>query len=364
MERMIKNVIFDWSGTLVDDLPAVLDATNHVFAQAGLQPLSMEDFRREFSLPFAGFYKRFLPHVEPRQLEQWFHHRFSQVHSQLIQPIPHAREFLEFCSRSGMRTFVLSSVREDHFNLQAAQVGFDSFLGRRYLGVWDKRDCIHSLIQENGLERSETVFVGDMIHDVETARHGGVRSCAVLTGYNNLNQLRGSEPDWIVEHLTEFRRFLESMRGGSSGAMPSTKSSRLPVVTVGALIFREDGRMLLVRTRKWSDLWGIPGGKIEWGESSEAALRRELLEETGLPVRNIEFVMVQDTILSKEFYKEAHFVLLNYRCQVDVAVGAATPGVRLNDEAQDYQWVSPEDGLKLPLNLPTRVLIEKVRERL
>ena len=48
-----------------------------------------------------------------------------------------------------------------------------------------------------------------MEHDIETARHGGVHSCAVLTGYNTLEQLREAKPDLIVEHLSELRGLLE-----------------------------------------------------------------------------------------------------------------------------------------------------------
>jgi len=48
-----------------------------------------------------------------------------------------------------------------------------------------------------------------MQHDMETARHGGVFSCGVLTGYNRLEQLRASRPDLIVEHLGELRAILE-----------------------------------------------------------------------------------------------------------------------------------------------------------
>lgn len=43
---VIRNVIFDWSGTLVDDLPAVIEASNHVFRLAGVPPMSREQFRR------------------------------------------------------------------------------------------------------------------------------------------------------------------------------------------------------------------------------------------------------------------------------------------------------------------------------
>jgi phosphoglycolate phosphatase-like HAD superfamily hydrolase len=45
---VIRNVIFDWSGTLVDDLPAVWKATNYVLAQADRAELTLEQFRAEF----------------------------------------------------------------------------------------------------------------------------------------------------------------------------------------------------------------------------------------------------------------------------------------------------------------------------
>jgi ADP-ribose pyrophosphatase YjhB (NUDIX family) len=112
----------------------------------------------------------------------------------------------------------------------------------------------------------------------------------------------------------------------------------------------------MVRTHKWSDKWGIPGGKIKWGETSEDALRREILEETNVEISAIEFVLVQDCIRSPEFYRESHFILLNYRCR---AVGE--PRVRLNEEAREFRWVTPEEALKLDLNQPTRVLLEAVQ---
>ena len=51
---MIRNIIFDWSGTLVDDLPAVLRATNHVFRQAGREELSLDQFRAGNVFPTAN----------------------------------------------------------------------------------------------------------------------------------------------------------------------------------------------------------------------------------------------------------------------------------------------------------------------
>ncbi len=357
MRRVLRNVIFDWSGTLVDDLPAVLEATNHVLRQAGLPEMTRDRFRAEFQLPFTGFYEKYLPHVPMEQLEAWFHGRFREVqHS--VEELPHARAFLEWCRERGLRTLLLTTMHPDHYAVQTRANRFDAFLDHPYLGVWDKREKIHEILARHALVPAETVFIGDMEHDVETARHGGIRSVAVLTGYNNGRQLRQAGPDLIVEHLGELRSILERNGLELRPAAGTEGGRRAPVVTVGAAIFDEAGRVLMVRTHKWSDRWGIPGGKVKYGESCEDALRRELEEETGLDVAEVRFVLVQDCIHSEEFYRDEHFVLLNYRC-----VTSRPESVRLNDEAQEFRWLAPGEALGLDLNRPTRVLLEALTSR-
>lgn len=355
---VIRNIIFDWSGTLVDDLPAVWQASNHALQLAGVPPLTLDQFRAEFSLPFKPFYDRHVPHVALEQLEGWFHARFRQIQDSVL-PLPHAREFLVFCRERRVRTFVLSTVHPDHFAVQQSSTGFGEFLERPYLDVRDKRERIHGILAENNLAPGETLFIGDMQHDIETARHGGIASCAVLTGYQSLDQLRAVHPDLIVEHLGELRRLLQ--RHGMKLHPPPSPDGHLsppPIPTVGALIFDPSGRVLMVRTHKWSGLWGIPGGKIKFGERSEDALRRELLEETQLEIHDIQFVLAQDCIRSPEFYREEHFILLNYTCRC-----AGAPAVRLNEEAQEFRWLPLPDAFKLPLNQPTRILLEAVASR-
>ena len=358
---MIRNIIFDWSGTLVDDLPAVLKASNYVLAQTGTPPMSLEQFREEFQLPFTSFYDRHAPNVPLAQLEDWFHKEFRQSQDSVTE-LPHARAFLEFCRANKLRTFLLSAIHGDHFKEQCRLTGFDAFLERPYTGVRDKREKIHEVLRENGLAPEETLFIGDMEHDIATAKHGGVHSCAVLTGYQTLEQLRAAKPDVIVEHLSELRGLLEKHRFHLEAAGPGAQlpaSPEMPLATVGALIFNAHGEALLIRTHKWSNKWGIPGGKIKFGEAAHAALRREILEETGLRISGIEFVLAQDCIHSREFYKDAHFVLLNYvaRCP------AKNPRVVLNDEGREYKWLTLAAAKKLPLNRPTKVLIDAVLRR-
>jgi phosphoglycolate phosphatase len=207
-QKKIRNIIFDWSGTLVDDLPAVWKATNYVFTQAGIATLTLEQFRAEFCLPFTRFYERYLPHVAMPQLEQWFHACSQDVQDAAVE-LPHARAFLEFCRAHQVRTFVLSSVHTDHYVVQSVRTGLCEFIDRPYVQVWDKRTKIAQVLEENRLVKEETLFIGDMQHDIETAKHGGIHSCAVLTGYQTRAQLEAVNPDLIVEHLDELQRILK-----------------------------------------------------------------------------------------------------------------------------------------------------------
>lgn len=352
---MIRNIIFDWCGTLVNDLEAVWKATNRTFELSGVEPLSLETFRREFSLPFRPFYQRYTPHVEPNQLEVWFLDAFEKEQDS-VHPFPHSASFLNYCQEKEISTFVLSSIHSTHFATHLQRTGFGCYFHEVYVGVHDKRHKIHEILEQHQLTPGETLFVGDMQHDMDTAKHGGTRSCGVLTGFNTLQQLQSSEPDLIVEHLGELQRLLE----GSDGKMPnnSVRSSkpkdRFPIATVGALIFDPNDRVLMIQTHKWSNKWGIPGGKIEFGEASVQALEREIMEETNLSVSNIEFVMVQDAVFPEEFYRPEHFLLLNYACRC-----ASAEDVKLNHEAQMFRWVSIDEAYALDLNQPTRVLLDQ-----
>jgi len=342
---MFRNLIFDWSGTLVDDLGPVIEATNTVMGKYDLPPFDREEFRRRFRLPYREFYAELLPHVPLDELESHFRPAFEAALTP-VTILPHAREKLEWCAALGIRTFVLTSMDPTSFECQMDAFGLRDFFEATYSGVLDKREIILRILEIHGLDPRETAFVGDMTHDVETARHGGISSIAVLTGYNHPEILASVRPDLTVPDLGVLRALFDRRQTFSR-----------PIATVGALIHDGAGRILMIRTHKWSHKWGIPGGKIKRGETSITALHREVQEETALAIDRVRFVMVQDSIDSSEFMYREHFILLNY-----VARACGTE-VRLNDEAEEFRWLAPAEALNLDLNQPTRVLLLECMER-
>lgn len=130
-----------------------------------------------------------------------------------------------------------------------------------------------------------------------------------------------------------------------------------PLPTVGAIIVAPDGEILLVRSHKWHDLWTIPGGKIEIGEPMEKAVVREVKEETNLNVINPRLINVQDCIFSEQFYRPKHFIFHDYVCYI--VDSKHKKDVVLNEEAQEYAWLTSEQAAAYPLTVQMRYLLKK-----
>lgn len=343
----IKNIILDWSGTFVNDLMPVVTATNHILKQFGKPEMSVEEFRASFRLPFVEWYQEVLPEVSLKQIEEFYQTAFTDLENE-VELLPGAREFLDFCAEREVPLFLLSSISQRHYEEQSVRLDVQKYFRQAYAQTMDKRHTIQELLAEHDLNADETLFVGDMVHDIESGHHGGVITCAVLTGYDDVNKLKSANPELLFPGIDGLQGFLEKHNFQLGGGEPV-------VATVGALIYEPDDKMLMVRTHKWSHKWGIPGGKIKFNEASEDALRREIEEETGLAITDIRFEVVQDCLLPEEFYRRAHFLLLNYTAR------AASREVQLNEEAEEYRWCTMEEALALDLNGPTRTLLEHVR---
>lgn len=204
---MLRNLLLDWSGTLADDLEPVIKASNEIFRHFGRTELSREEFRQHFRLPFSGFYAEFIPEATDEGLETLYERFFSGLHGE-VDLLPGTVEFLEFCRLSGRRIFLLSTIKHSHFEAQAGRLGVRDAFEHPYTEVRDKREKICDILRERNLDPSETAFVGDMVHDIETARHGGVTSIALLTGFDPVDKLVAARPDVLVKDLATLQRIL------------------------------------------------------------------------------------------------------------------------------------------------------------
>ena len=208
---MIRNIILDWSGTVVDDLGAVVQATNDVFREFGRAEISREAFRSEFALPSSRFYERFLPGVPMERIEEVYHRQF-QVRRGEVGLLPGVSEFLEFCRGSNRPLYGISTMYGHHFNEQARRLEVQDYFLRVYVEVIDKATEIRRVLAENHLVPPEPAFVGDMAHDIEAAKKGDVLSVGILTGFDTVDKLAAAGAALVIRSFGELKQLLAAPR--------------------------------------------------------------------------------------------------------------------------------------------------------
>lgn len=205
---MFRNILFDWSGTLCDDMALTIEATNYVLGQYDRAPLDRAAFRAEFQLPYPDYYATKIPEARLEDLENYYRKAFA-TSTVGVTLIPFAREFMEYCRVRGIRCFALTSMDPKAFDEQSRQLGIHPYFEHVHSGVHNKEHYIPEVMRMHGLNPAETAFIGDMQHDIRAAHCAGVTGIGVLTGYNNAEQLSQAEPDFVVPHLGALRQLMD-----------------------------------------------------------------------------------------------------------------------------------------------------------
>lgn len=340
---MIESLIFDWSGTLADDFDATLAATNETLVALGGESVDRETYRRDFVIPVMGFYQSRLPGRTLEEIDQVFF-AAMKAQPQGYELFPGAMDLLATAKSRGKKIFILSTMATELLVEAINKLGISAYIDGIYGDASDKSQVLPKLIRDNGLQADRSVFAGDTEHDMEVGRSSGVCLAASIYGYTSEEKMRATRPDYVMHDLAQLATALDR------DYMIDTK--KLVIATVGGVIARPDGKILVVRTTKWSNTYGIPGGKIDYGETMLAAYLREIKEETGLDVDDSQFIMIQDCIESKEFVKPRHFLLINYFSRTSNPEKLMT-----NYEIDESKWVYPEEAFELKLNEPTRVVL-------
>lgn len=345
---MISSLILDWAGTLADDVHVTLEATNTTLMRFGAEPVDLETYRAEFTIPVDGFYAKRCPGVAMADLDRVFFEVYGEIAPALML-FPGVAALLHTAKQRGLRIFLLSTVPNEVIRAALEAHKLADLVDGWYGGAFDKRLVLPRLLADHSLAHDECLYVGDSTHDIEAAKLAGVRSGAALYGYSKPEKLEGAGPDYAFADVAAILKALDR-----EYLMRSTK---LVIATVGGLIHDGAGKVLLVRTRKWSNTFGIPGGKIDYGETMLAAYEREMMEEVGLEVEGTRFLMIQDCIESAEFIEKRHFLLINY-----VSRAKNPAALKKNYELEECGWFTLDEAWRRPLNQPTVLALRAALE--
>lgn len=218
----IEHLVFDWNGTLIDDLDLAVTAVNRCGERFGVAPVTRAGYRARFDFPIAGFYaalgfdfgstpfativQHYLDHFDANVAH-------CPLHDGALALIGAARE-------AGVGVSILSASHRDvllqTLDAKGLRGRFDHVIGLSHNQATSKTAEAALLQQTLGTPAARTLFVGDTLHDVEVARSVGWRPALVATGHQDEVRLRGSGAP-LMNGLGEW---LATLTGAAPTGMP------------------------------------------------------------------------------------------------------------------------------------------------
>lgn len=193
MPNTPRTIVWDFNGTLLDDVRACLDALNAILRANRLPPLTAEDYRARFRFPVADFYRELgMVPATPfdwEALGESFHMRY--LFSRHLRLQDGAREALLAFRAAGLRQGILSALEQGILEMQLRQFGLTPHLdfirgSRNYDGA-SKEDAARGLNLQGPV-----LLVGDTLHDAEVARSQGWDCILCSAGHQNADRLATS----------------------------------------------------------------------------------------------------------------------------------------------------------------------------
>lgn len=207
-----KNIVWDWNGTLLNDLEIGVTTLNDMLSRRALLPLTSEYYRECFGFPVIHFYEK----VGFDLNEESFHDlsvdfvKTYDKYATMLALNPHVFEVLYELQQLGMKQFVLSALREDLLQQMICDFGiagyFDQVCGSDNIYAAGKIGRGKEMLINLNISSSDTLMVGDTIHDAEVAEALGFDCILFAGGHNSERRLLEKAP--VIYNLKELKEFI------------------------------------------------------------------------------------------------------------------------------------------------------------
>ncbi len=212
----MRHVVWDWNGTLFDDLHCVLGVTNQLLDEFELPPLAgVPDYQAVFRFPVAAYYADLGFDTSPGGNFEAASVRYIELYLAAARTCglhEGAAETLAALHQDGVSQVVVSASEQQNLVAQLAPFGLDAWLDAA-LGLTDiyaasKKAVAERWLAEAGADPAEVVFVGDSEHDFEIADALGAR-CVLFSGGHQSHAHLASLGVPVIDDLRDVRRFLQ-----------------------------------------------------------------------------------------------------------------------------------------------------------
>ncbi|MEE4819166.1 HAD family hydrolase [Pseudomonas alliivorans] len=192
----VEHVVFDWNGTLIDDIDLAVFAVNRCGEHYGVAPITADQYRARFDFPIASFYAALGFDLDcvpfPIIVRRYLEHFDAHVAECPLQP--YVIEFLDAARRAGIGVSILSASHCDVLVQTLKAKGlydrFEHVVGLNHNQATSKTAEALVLQKTLGTPASRTLFVGDTLHDFDVACSAGWSPVLVSTGHQDSERLR------------------------------------------------------------------------------------------------------------------------------------------------------------------------------
>jgi phosphoglycolate phosphatase len=191
-----RHVIWDWNGTLIDDVELVVDIMGRILADHALGTLSRDAYRELFCFPVAEYYRKIGFDFEKVPFEVVSNRFIADYNREILSCRLRggAPGLLRELRAAGVSQSILSAAHEGHLRELLAHHGildcFDRVYGLADTHAAGKVERGRELIAASGFTIDQSILVGDTDHDLEVGRELGVDVLLLGDGHQSYERLR------------------------------------------------------------------------------------------------------------------------------------------------------------------------------
>ena len=212
---MIKNLIFDFDGTLADTQEGILATEREMLRRMGLTEPAREHMCSAIGLPLPESLRRGcdIPTERVDEAVRLYRELFFDLAPRHIAIFDGVKETLAAFARQGIRMAIATSRSSNTLEAILAAHGMADYFPCRVTADCSIKpkpapDMVLHLLHEMGIRADETLVVGDTTFDLEMGKGAGCLTAGVTFGNHSREMLATVRPDWIIDRFDALRRIV------------------------------------------------------------------------------------------------------------------------------------------------------------
>lgn len=212
---MIKNIFFDFNGTILEDTDLCYDIEAKMIEEEGLPPVSKEFYLDNFCFPVIDYYKKVGFDVSKDnydRISKKFFDSYLEREKNETSLNEGIVDLLKKLKKDGYSLYILTASEEKILIDQLKELGileyFDGFSASKNIEALGKIDYGRIFIKENNINTSESVMIGDTLHDYDVAKALNLKPVLYSKGHNSKTLLAKTDAP-IVDNFEDFYKLLK-----------------------------------------------------------------------------------------------------------------------------------------------------------